>query len=68
MTDPIKVKSIIQVGVSYETLSLEVDLGEDNFQVIEFNWRDFASVYEYITSEEDKKTTEREFRGAQGLI
>jgi len=53
MTDPIKVKSIVQAGVSYGTLSLEVDLGDDKFQVIEFNWRDFARVYEHITSEEE---------------
>jgi hypothetical protein len=56
VSDPIKVKSITQVGVSHGTLSLEADLGNDNFQVIEFNWRDFASVYEYITSEGDHQS------------
>jgi hypothetical protein len=52
----IKVKSIIQAGFVKEAVHLELFLGDDNFQVIEFNWREFASVYKYLSSKEDDQS------------
>lgn len=56
MNKPIEIRSIISVGVGDGKLLLEVETAPDVFQCINFNWRDFANIYEYITLEEDKRS------------
>ena len=48
MSKPIKIKSIINAVDLDGVLHIEVDLGDDDFQVIELLISDFVSIYGYI--------------------
>ena len=54
----LEIRSVISVGVGDGKLLLEVETSPDVFLNLNFQWRDFASIYEYVTSETEKQSAE----------